>query len=220
MDVSLLSTSSSGAVHVNVWLLHYSNGSPLSRILSGVYCGQYLRRGRPRLLTRTGECPLCVDYDSMVPQYLGNNGALRGLEFGELYQGKCKVILELGPTVARHIQTMILHSELFCDGDPIHPMNHQDKTLQSIPKDLKKSTLEIIGLIILRVVQCAYDSVAEIQPEGMAELLSYSHLLTHCTFYHRMVRNITGPISKGLGQELWDCFSRIGILLYGNDDVL
>jgi hypothetical protein len=128
---------------------------------------------------------------------------------------KCKEILELGPTVARHIQTMILHSELFFDGDPTYSRNHQDKTLQSMAKDLKKSTLEVIGLIILRVIQCAYDSVAEIQPEGMAELLSYSHLLTHSTFYHRMVRHITGPISKGLGQELWDCFRELAFFYTG-----
>jgi hypothetical protein len=116
---------------------------------------------------------------------------------------------------------MNLHAELFFHGDPTYSMNHQDKALQSIAKDLKKCNLEVIVRIILRVIQCTYDSVAEIQPESVAELLPYSHLLTHCTFYHRMVRNILGPISKSLGQELWDCFRELAVVFYtGTDDVL
>jgi hypothetical protein len=117
------------------------------------------------------------------------------------YQGSCKEILELGPTVVLHIQTTILHAELFFS-DPTHSMNHQDKALQSVAKGLKRGTLEVIGPIILRVLQRTYDPVAEIQPEGMVELPSYSHLLTDCAFFHRTVRNVTALIFKSLGQEL------------------
>jgi hypothetical protein len=39
--------------------------------------------------------------------------------------------------------------------------------------------------------------------------------MTHCTFYHRMVRNSIGPISKGLGQELWDCFLELAFFYTG-----
>jgi hypothetical protein len=95
------------------------------------------------------------------------------MEFGELSRENAKRFLN-SVTPSRVIS---IHSELFFDGDPIYSINHQDKTLQSITKDLKKSTLEVIGLIILRVVQCAYDSVAEIQPEGNASAWPNCYLI-------------------------------------------
>jgi hypothetical protein len=117
------------------------------------------------------------------------------------HQDRCREILDLGPVVARHMQAMIQHSHLHLEELSDDMVNEYDQQLLSLSKTLKKTPLEAMTLLVLRIIECAYDCVDELKATTLSELLPWAHMLCNSTFYHRMVRKIEGSMSVSVAQE-------------------
>jgi hypothetical protein len=69
------------------------------------------------------------------------------------HQDRCNGILELGPVVARHVQAMISHSDLHLETLSDEMINEHDRQLMSMSRTLKKKTLELIAILVLRIIE-------------------------------------------------------------------
>jgi OTT_1508-like deaminase len=150
-----------------------------------------------------------------VEQFLGEMGHYIGKHCPSYHQDRSKDILGLAPTVVRHVQSMISHGEDCLVDVPQDLLNGQDKQVLSISQMSKKSPLEVIALLLLKAIDLAYICADNIDIPSLSELLSIAHLLSYCSFYHRVSRNINLAVSRSFGQELWETLRELGLFYTG-----
>jgi hypothetical protein len=110
---------------------------------------------------------------------------------------------------------MISHGEDCLVDVPQDLLNGQDKQVLSISQMSAKSPLEVIALLLLKVIDLAYICADNIDVPSLCELITISHLLSYCSFYHRVSRKINFAVSRSFAQDLWETLRELGLFYTG-----